>query len=111
MKTDTARLEQGGSSGSSRTRRRQGNSDKSPRNSRKNSKPGPAEDGGPTADTKLTSLDVLLTMLLSQLGEINDFGGGVKLYHDHLDLIIRLPNAGICDNHKMMHAGQQCPMC
>ena len=111
MKTDTENAEQDGFSGSSHTRRRQGNSDKSQQSSRKSSKPDPVKDYGPTAETKLSSLDVLLTMLQSHLGEIRDFGGTVRLFDDTNGLIIQLPNVAICRNHKMMHSGTTCPMC
>jgi hypothetical protein len=111
MKTDTENAEQDVYSGSSRTRRPQENSDKSPRRLPKNSKPDPVRDDGPTAETKLSSLDVLLTMLQSHLGEIRDFGGSVRLFDDPNGLIIQLPNVAICQNHKMMHSGQICPMC
>ena len=110
MLIDTENLEQEESFGSSQTRRR-GKSGKSTQNSRKNS----ASDRG-GADTseaasKLSSYDVLLSMLQSHLGEIRDFGGVVRLFDDPNGLIIQLPNVAICQNHKMMHSGQQCPMC
>lgn len=111
MKTDTENAEQGGYSASSRTPRRQGNSDRSPRSSQKSSASGPAKDAGRTVETKLSSLDVLLTMLQSHLGEIRDFGGAVRVYEDPNGLIIQLPNVAICQTHKMMHSGQTCPMC
>src|SRR5215510_13012457 len=111
MLTDTENTERAKSSASSRTRRQVGDSDKSPENSRKNSRPGPAKDDGESAGSKLTNLDVLLSLLQSDLGEIRDFGGTVRFYEDPNGLIIQLPNVAICHNHKMMHSGQTCPMC
>ena len=111
MKTDTARLEQDGFSGSSRARNRESNSDRSTRDSRKNSKRGPAADGGEAAETKLTSLDVLLSMLQSHLGEIRDFGGSVQFFTYHDGIMIQLPNVAICQTHKQIHSGTICPHC
>ena len=111
MKTDMENAEQGGFSGSSRTPRRQGKSDKSQQNSRTNSRPAPAEDDGNAAETKLTSLDVLLTMLQSLLGEIKDCGGDVRMAEWSDGLSIQLLSAAYCRTHRMMHSGPTCPMC
>lgn len=111
MKTDTARLEQGGFSASSSDLNRGRNSDRSTPASRKNSKRGPAKETGDEAETKLTSLDVLLTMLQSLLGEIKDCGGDVRMLEWSDGLTVQLVNAAYCRTHKMMHGGQQCPMC
>lgn len=110
MLIDTENPEQEEYSGSSQTRRRE-KSGKSTPNSRGNSASGQAGDGGEPAATRLTSLDVLLSMLQSHLGEIRDFGGIVRFFDDPNGLIIQLPNVAICPNHKMMHSGPQCPMC
>lgn len=111
MSIDTENAEREESSGSSRTRRRQGKPDKSTSDLRRNSKRGQGADAGKSAETKLTSLDVLLTMLQSHLGEIRDFGGCVRVVEESNGLIIQLPNVAICHSHKMMHSGQRCPMC
>ena len=111
MLTDMENAEPGKSSASSRTRRQVGRSDKSAANSRKNSPRVPVEDAGESAEPKLSSLDFMLGILQSDLGEIRDFGGTVRLFDDPNGLIIQLPNVAICQTHKMMHSGQKCPMC
>ena len=111
MSTGTENEGQGGFLGSSRTPRRQGKSDKSTSNSRRNLKRDQDVDAGKSVETKLTSLDVLLSILQSDLGEIRDFGGSVRFFDDPNGLIIQLPNVAICKSHKMMHFGGTCPMC
>jgi len=111
MKTDTARLEQGGFSDSSTAQNPEPNSDKSGRKSRQNSKSAPAKDAGASAEKSPNSLNWLLSVLQSDLGEIRDFGGTVRLFDDPNGLIIQLPNVAICHSHKMMHFGGTCPMC
>ena len=111
MKTDTARLEQGGFSDSSPAQNPEPNSDKSGRKSRRNSKNAPAKDAGASAEKSPSSLNWLLSVLQSDLGEIRDFGGTVRLFDDPNGLIIQLPNVAICHSHKMMHFGGTCPMC
>jgi hypothetical protein len=110
MLTDMENTEREESSGSSQTRRRK-NSDKSPPNSPKNSSPAPVAAGGDSPEPKLSSLNFLLTLLQSDLGEIKDKGGTVRMCADPNGLIIQLPNVAICQNHKMMHFGTACPMC
>jgi len=110
MLTDMENAEQDGFSGSSQTRRR-GKSAKSQASSRTNSTRAQDAGIGEKAETKLSSLDVLLSMLQSHLGEIRDFGGTVRFFDDPNGLIIQLPNVAICRNHKMMHFGTTCPMC
>ena len=111
MLIDMENAEQDKSSGSSSTRRQTGRSDKSPGNSRKNSKNVQAGDATEQAEPKLSSLDFMLSILQSDLGEFRDFGGTVRMYEDPNGLIIQLPNVAICQNHKMMHSGPTCPMC
>lgn len=111
MKTDTARLEQGGFSDSSTVQNRESNSDKSRKNSRKSSKSVPAVDAGSSAETNPNSLNVLLSMLQSNLGEIRDFGGSVRLFDDPNGLIIQLPNVAVCPKCKQIRFGPTCPMC
>ena len=111
MPIDTERLEQGAYSGLSLAPNPSGNSGRSTRNSQTNSKPGPDADGGEIAETRLSSLDVLLTMLQSHLGEIRDFGGKVQFFTDSNGVIIRLADTGICRTHKLIHSGPTCPMC
>jgi hypothetical protein len=111
MLTDMENDEQDKSFDSSRTRRQAGRSDKSRKNLRKNSKTAPARETGETAEPTLSSLDFMLGVLQSDLGEYRDFGGTVRLADDPNGLIIQLPNVAICHSHKMMHFGQKCPMC
>lgn len=111
MLIDMENAERGGFSGSSRTRLQVANLDRLAVNSRKNSNDAQDADGGAEVATKLTSLDVLLSMLQSHLGEIRDFGASVKFFSDPSGLIIQLPDVAICPAHKMMHSGQTCPMC
>ena len=111
MKTDTARLEQGEFSDSSTAPNPARNSDRSARKSQTNSKSGPGKDAGESAETSPASLNWLLSVLQSDLGELRDFGGTVRLFDDPNGLIIQLPNVAICQTHKMMHFGATCPMC
>lgn len=111
MKTDMASGGREEFSDSSHTRNLELNSGKSARKSRKSYSAAQVADAGREAETKLSGLDYLLTLLQSDLGEIRDIGGVVRLYDDPNGLIIQLPNVAICQNHKMMHSGQQCPMC
>src|SRR5262245_5451170 len=111
MLTDMENDEQDKSFDSSHTRRQVGRSDKSRKNSRKNSEPGPVKETGETAEPSPNSLNWLLSLLQSDLGEIRDFGGTVRFFDDPNGLIIQLPNVAICKNHKMMHFGIACPMC
>src|SRR5262245_1143530 len=110
MSIDTESVEQDAYLDSSRGRRRS-SSARSAKGSEGNSKPGPAADAGAEAETKLSSLDYLLTLLQSDLGEIKDKGGDVRLFAGPYGLTIQLLNVAICKSHKMMHSGQQCPMC
>jgi hypothetical protein len=110
MLTDTENTERGESSGSSQTRRRK-NSDKSPPSLPKNSSPAQDAGDGDNPEPKLSSLNWLLSLLLSDLGEIRDKGGAVEFFTHPDALFIKLPNVAICQNHKMMHFGIACPMC
>jgi len=110
MLTDTESTEREEYSGSSQTRRRK-NSDKSPANLPKNSSLGPDAGDGQSPEPKLSTLNFLLTLLQSDLGEIKDKGGTVRFFDDPNGLIIQLPNVAICKSHKMMHFGPICPMC
>ncbi len=112
MLTDMESAELDKSFGSSNTRRQAGRLDKSVSNSETNSKRAPVKDDTGPAETKLTSLDVLLSILQSHLGEIRDFGGSVSISRKaEGGILIDLPDVNICTNHRMMHNGQQCPMC
>lgn len=110
MSIDTENLEQEEYSGSSQTRRRK-NSGRSRGKLPSDSKSAPARDAGEPAGPSPSSLNWLLSVLQSDLGEIKDFGGTVRLYGDPNGLIIQLPNVAICQTHKMMHFGPQCPIC
>src|SRR5215510_12040591 len=111
MLTDMENDEQDKYFDSSRTRRQAGRSGKSQKNSRKSSRPAPVRETGETAEPTLSSLDFMLGVLQSDLGEYRDFGGTVQLCDDPNGLIIKLPNVAICKSHKMMHFGPTCPMC
>lgn len=111
MKTDTASLEQEGFSGSSSGPNPEPNSDKSSQQSRKNSGIAPAKDAGSPAAPNPESLNWMLSVLQSDLGEIKDFGGTVRFFDDPSGLIIQLPNVVICHSHKRMHFGKTCPNC
>ena len=111
MLTDTENAEQGAFSDSSRTRRQVRPSDKSATRLPTSSKPGPDAEGGEEAETKLNSLDFMLSILQSDLGEFRDFGGKVSFQETPDFLIIRLANVHICLSHKIMHSGLICPMC
>lgn len=110
MLTDMENPERDASCDSSQTRRR-GKSGKSPKTSQSNSDSAPAEETGAVAEPRLSSLDVLLSILQSDLGEIRDFGGVVRFFSDPNGLIIQLPNVAICQTHKMIHSGEICPHC
>src|SRR5262245_5139650 len=112
MLIDTESAEQDKSFGSSHTRRQVGRSDKSADNSQTNSKRAPVRDDTGPAETKLTSLDVWLSILQSHLGEIRDFGGSVSVSRKAGGgILIDMPDVNICTNHRMMHNGPTCPMC
>lgn len=111
MSTDTENAEQGKSSDSSRTRRQAGRADRSQANSRRNSRNAPAKDAGSLAGPNPESLNWLLSVLQSDLGEIRDAGGTVRLFDDPSGLIIQLPNVATCLTHKMFKFGPQCPLC
>lgn len=111
MSTDTENAEQDKSFGSSRTRRRRENSDKSQKKLQGSSRRGREADVQPQVEPKLSSLDFLLSVLQSDLGEIRDAGGSVRFFDDPNGLIIQLPNVAICKTHKMMRFGPRCPIC
>jgi|SRR5215475_6783908 len=111
MKTDMANVEQGGFSDSSHAPNPKKNSDRSQASLRTDSKNVPARDAGDSVEPSPNSLNWLLSLLQSDLGEIRDFGGTVRFFDDPNGLIIQLPNVAICKSHKMMHFGQTCPMC
>ena len=111
MLIDTESAERDAYSGSSHIRRQAKPSDKSATRLPTSSKPGPDAEGGEEAETKLNSLDFMLSILQSDLGEFRDFGGTVLFQETPDFLIIRLADVHICLNHKMMHFGPTCPMC
>src|SRR5262245_43279866 len=110
MSIDTESVEQDAYLDSSRGRRRS-SSARSAKGSEGNSKPGPAAAAGEGPGSKLTSLDVLLSMLQSDLGEIQDCGGAVRFFDHPQGLIIKLPGVRLCKEHKMIHSGETCPHC
>lgn len=110
MLTDTESIEREESSGSSRTRRR-GKSDRLTGNSRKSSRPDPDADAGQDREPRLSSLDVLLSILQSDLGEIRDYGAEVSFYSHQNGLVVLISGAAICQTHKQIHSGETCPHC
>lgn len=111
MSIDTESAGRDACSDSSQGRSRRSSSGKSTRQSEGNSKTGQAGEDGAAAEPKLSSLDVLLSMLQSDLSKILSFGGEVRLYADPNGLIIRLPGVTICQAHKQIHSGEICPHC
>lgn len=110
MLIDTESPERDESFASSRTRRR-GKSDRSTGNSRKSLKLDRAEEGGEPQEPKLSSLDVLLSILQSDLGEIQDFGGEVRFFDHPAGLIVQLVSVRLCKIHRQIHSGETCPHC
>ena len=111
MLTDTENAERDVYSASSHTRHPAKLSDKFAAKLPTNSKPGLGAEDGEEAETKLNSLDFMLSILQSDLGEFRDFGGKVSFQETPDFLIIRLANVHICLSHKIMHSGLICPMC
>lgn len=87
------------------------NSARSRSGSRRNLTPGQAGDAGGEVEPKVTSLDLLLSLLQSDLGEIQDFGGVVRFFDNPQGLIIQLPGARLCKIHRQIHSGEICPHC
>jgi hypothetical protein len=108
MPTDTESTEQDKSLDSSRAPNRRANSDRLATGSRKT---GPVADATAEAEPKLTSLDLSLSLLQSDLGEIRDRGVSVRFFDDPNGLLIQLPNVRICRIHLMIHSGTTCPIC
>lgn len=111
MATDMESVEQDAYLDSSRGRSRKSNSDRSTRRSRGNSGHAQGEGDGEAQEPRPTSIDVLLSLLLSDLGEIQDFGGEVKFFDNPVGLIIQLPGARLCKIHRQIHSGEICPHC
>src|SRR5262245_36062970 len=111
MQTGMGSSGRGESSDSSRARNRRSNSEGSTNDSARSSPPGQAADAGEVREPKPTSLDVLLSLLQSDLGEIQDFGGVVRFFDHPEGLIIQLPEARLCKVHRMIHSGEICPHC
>jgi hypothetical protein len=96
---------------SSPGRSRRSNSVRSARLQPGNSTPGRAGEDGEVHEPKPTSLDVLLSLLQSDLGEIQDFGGVVRFFDNPNGLVIQLPGVRLCKIHAMIHSGETCPHC
>src|SRR5262245_50739898 len=111
MLTDTESGAPGACSDSSGGRSRASNLARSERRSKGNSAPAQAEDAGREAGPKVSSLDFLLSLLQSDLGEIQDLGGSVRFFDNLQGLIIQLPGARLCKTHRMIHSGEKCPHC
>lgn len=56
-------------------------------------------------------LNALLSQLQSQLSEISERAGNVRLFQRKDGLGILLTDVQLCPRHQLMHGGQQCPMC
>lgn len=97
-------------SGSSRNPA-ESNSARSRRSLSPNSDPAPVEDAGQLPEPTLSFLNALLTQLQSQLSEINERAGSVRLFQRKDGLGILLMGVSLCPRHQVMHSGQTCPMC
>lgn len=111
MPTDTESSAREGSLDSSLAPNRGSNSGRSTRRSRRNSGTGQAGDAGEEAEPKVTSLDLLLSLLQSDLGEIRDRGVDVDFYSHSKGLVILIAGVAICQKHKQIHSGETCPHC
>src|SRR5262249_156411 len=111
MQTDTGNREQGEYSDLSLAPNQRSSSPRSRKSSASNSKHDQAADDGGEVEPKLTSLDVLLSMLQSDIGEIRDFGAVVQIYRNPTGgIAILLPGVEICPTCKIMHTGAKCPI-
>jgi len=66
---------------------------------------------GLSAEQTLSFLNALLTQLQSQLSEINERSGNVRLFQREDGLAILLTNVRLCPTHQIFHSGPMCPMC
>lgn len=99
-----------GRSGSSRNPA-ESNSAKSRRSLKANSEPDQAEDAGQPPEPTPNFLNAMLSQLQSQLSEISERAGNVRLFQRKDGMGILLTGVQLCPHHQLMHCGQQCPMC
>lgn len=111
MPIDMEKEERAGFSDSSRAPNPRSNSGKSTRRSAGNSTVARGADAGEAQEPRPSSLDVLLSLLQSDLGEIQDYGGAVRFFDHPQGLIIQLPGAQLCKIHAQIHSGETCPHC
>ena len=111
IQTDTESSGRGESSDSSLAPNPKSNSGRSQRRSPPSSRAARAVEDGREAEPKVTSLDLLLSLLQSDLGEIQDYGAAVSFYSHPNGLVILISGAAICQTHKQIHSGETCPHC
>jgi hypothetical protein len=99
-----------GRSGSSRNPA-ESNSARSRQNLNPNSEPASVEDAGKVPEPTPNFLNALLSQLQSQLSEINERVGNVRLFQRKDGLGILLTGVNLCPRHQVIHGGQTCPMC
>jgi len=90
------------------------NSESSAPNLKPNSEPDQVEAGTSKAVRTPTLLDVLLSQLQSQLGEISDVsreGVAVRIFQRDDGLAILLGGVKLCPTHHLIHSGSACPIC
>jgi hypothetical protein len=90
------------------------NSESSAPNTKPNSSDAPAEVATNRVAPTPTLLDVLLSQLQSQLGEISDVsseGVAVRIFQRDDGLAILLGGVKLCPIHHLIHSGSACPIC
>jgi len=83
-------------------------------NSKPNSSGGQEEVATSRAARTPTLLDVLLSQLQSQLGEISDASRedvAVLIFQRDGGLAILLGGVKLCPTHHLIHSGSACPIC
>ena len=101
-------------SDSSESPRLGSNSESLPQKSKPNSNGDQVEAGTKRVVQKPTLLDVLLSQLQSQLGEISDLskeGVKVRIFQRDDGLAILLGGVMLCPAHHLIHSGNKCPIC
>ena len=73
----------------------------------------PEKDGavGKPVERTQKTLDELLSWLQTLIGEIEESGTNVKLFHGQNMLKIGLGNVHLCPGDKMIRSGLTCPIC
>jgi hypothetical protein len=83
-------------------------------NLKQNSEPDQEEVATSKAARMPSLLDVLLSQLQSQLGEISDVsaeGVAVRIFQRDDGLAILLGSVRLCPSHHIIHSGLVCPIC